>query len=67
MKLQQALCASDQKKCAILAMVNAVDQRYTGIYDECCAMLRAAARIGFLIRHIPRVRVAKSAHAADQK
>jgi hypothetical protein len=47
-------------------MVNAVDQRYTGIYDECCAMLRAVAEIGFFIRHISCLRVAKSAHAADQ-
>ncbi|PAA09634.1 hypothetical protein CJU81_15345 [Pseudomonas fragi] len=47
-----AYCASDQKKCAILAMVNALDQRYTGICDECCAMLRAVAKTGFLITRI---------------
>ncbi|QBZ88319.1 hypothetical protein EPZ47_06230 [Pseudomonas viciae] len=31
------------KKCAILSMVDALDQLYTGKYDECCAMLRAFA------------------------
>jgi len=29
------------KKCAILAMADALDQLYAGKYDECCAMLRA--------------------------
>jgi len=29
------------KKCAILAISPAIDQRYTENYDECCAMLRA--------------------------
>jgi hypothetical protein len=33
-------------------MVNALDQRYAGICDECCAMLRAVAKAGFLTRVI---------------
>jgi hypothetical protein len=47
-------------------MVNVLDQRYTGIYDECCAMLRAVAKTGFSITRISWIRFAKSAHAADQ-
>jgi hypothetical protein len=35
------------KKCAILAMVDALDQLYAGKYDECCAMLRAVGRYRF--------------------
>jgi hypothetical protein len=32
------------KKCAILAVLEALDQLYTGKNDECCAMLRAVQR-----------------------
>ncbi|MCG6576454.1 hypothetical protein EGM97_17250 [Pseudomonas sp. AF32] len=35
------------KKCAILAMDDALDQLYTGKNDECCAMLRAFALCRF--------------------
>ncbi|EPL10727.1 hypothetical protein CF161_10344 [Pseudomonas sp. CF161] len=38
-----ALAAPLIKKCAILAMLKALDQLYAGKYDECCAMLRAVA------------------------
>ncbi|OPK08207.1 hypothetical protein ELQ88_08230 [Pseudomonas sp. MPC6] len=40
--------ASLIKKCAILAMRGALDQLYTGKYDECCAMLRAVTLYRFL-------------------
>ncbi|OLF55445.1 hypothetical protein BTN82_05730 [Pseudomonas chlororaphis] len=40
---ERALGAPLIKKCAILAMGEALDQLYAGKCDECCAMLRAVA------------------------
>ncbi|POA33009.1 hypothetical protein C1884_06245 [Pseudomonas sp. GW460-R15] len=63
---RRALDAPLIKKCAILAVVSAVDQLYGGKYDECCAMLRAVTpRRIFSVNKSP-VSISKTAHAARQ-
>ncbi|WP_143496889.1 hypothetical protein [Pseudomonas sp. Irchel s3a18] len=54
------------KKCAILAMVSALDQLYAGKYDECCAMLRAVTPKCILFVNESSVSTGKTAQAAHQ-
>ena len=54
------------KKCAILAMTNALDQLYGGKCDECCAMLRAVTLYQFFTVIKTSVTRSKTAHAARQ-
>jgi hypothetical protein len=61
-----ALGAPLIKKCAILAMGNALDQLYAGKYDECCAMLRAVELYRFFTVNKTSVTTGKTAHAAPQ-